>query len=866
MSVRHQLKLLVGGLSARRAGEAASGPHLHPASSANAALSATREFLDRNRLVSALIFVVTVVAIVLISWAGMTTSNFAVLPNQLATVRVTARASFTYESEEKTRAARDQFLNRVPPVYRLETESFGRFELAARALLLQLDTYDAEHPATAASASPRPALSAPSVPLPPISPYAPPATFAARRPELAAIAEAFNVRGPYHATAEDIAALLAIGDGKARAALFENGLATLRDIYAQGVADATLAGTGSGALVFQIARPAPALAPAPATSVGSAPTTTPSTPTAPPATAPRVVQSMEDALTLLRVSLATDGVSRPSAQAVFRVFRFGLTPNVLFDPAATQAGLDAAQRTLKPVTVTVNPGQTIIEPGDRVTPEQHELFQAHRRYLLDHGDTELNEGLTLFGRVLLVLAMVLASLIYIRIEDPETLRSNVRCGLLALVVIANLALVRANYSLGGAEFFVRDGSWASTLPYVAPTALAPLIVAILIDAGSGIFMALFISIFTGVIYGNRLDLLVLTFLASLVAIYMGRDARRRGRVVRAAGAGGLTVAAFAALIGIADQTPADTLARQMTAGLATGLLTGVAVVGLLPILESLFKRTTDITLLELTDYNHPLLLRMQLDAPGTYHHSLVVAQLSENACNAIGANPLLARVCALFHDVGKTAHAADFAENQRDSVNPHDARDPAESARIIRQHVTDGVELAHQHNLPRAVIDVIRQHHGTSLVRYFYQRALDQSNAPFAAPAKRRANAKSADAPPPFPAPPDAKLEHPRAKIPESAFRYAGPRPQFKESAVISLADGLEAASRSLRQATPEALHDLIARIVNDRIADGQLDEAPLTFEEITKIKNSFQFTLLNMLHARIAYPAGEQSPVKANA
>ena len=294
----------------------------------------------------------------------------------------------------------------------------------------------------------------------------------------------------------------------------------------------------------------------------------------------------------------------------------------------------------------------------------------------------------------------------------------------------------------------------------------------------------------------------------------------------------------------------------------TGFLPSAsAVVGLLPILESLFKRTTDITLLELTDYNHPLLRRMQLDAPGTYHHSLVVAQLSENACNAIGANPLLARVCALFHDVGKTAHASDFAENQRDGVNPHDARAPAESARIIQQHVPDGVELAHQHNLPRAVVDVIRQHHGTSLVRYFYQLAVDRSAAPFAAPAKRRSTAKITELPTPLAAPLEAKTEPARSKIPESAFRYNGPRPRFKESAVISLADGLEAASRSLRQATPEALHDLIARIVNERIADGQLDEAPLTFEEITKIKNSFQFTLLNMLHARIAYPPGEAPP-----
>src|SRR5581483_3862795 len=211
---------------------------------------------------------------------------------------------------------------------------------------------------------------------------------------------------------------------------------------------------------------------------------------------------------------------------------------------------------------------------------------------------------------------------------------------------------------------------------------APLIVAILIDSGSGIFMALLVSIFTGVIYGNRLDLLVLTFLASLVAIYFGRDARRRGRLVRAAGAGGLTVAAFAALIGIADQTPFDTILRQMIAGLATGLLTGVAVVGLLPVLESLFKRTTDITLLELTDYNHPLLRRMQLDAPGTYHHSLVVAQLSENAANAVGAHPLVARVCALFHDVGKANNPQIFGENQRDRVNPHAELPPAESARL----------------------------------------------------------------------------------------------------------------------------------------------------------------------------------------
>ncbi|HUR60477.1 MAG TPA: HDIG domain-containing protein [Opitutaceae bacterium] len=807
MSVRNQLKLLVGGLGPRRPGRP------------SATTTAMGEFLERSRLVAAVIFIVTVAAIVLISSAGVSTLNIPIRENHVASTRVTALASFNYESAHKTRAAREQFVGRVPPVYRLETEPLRKFEAAARTLLSRLIAFENTQP---------------GVPV------------FTRRAELTAIADGFNAAGPYFATADDMAALLSI-DARTRAALFENGNATLRDIYAEGVTDSALNAVNPGsALVFQVARPNGAVA-------------------------QRSVQSLEDALTLLRVSLANDSIPRTAAQAVFRLFRYGVTSNLVFDPKATQARQVTAGESIQPVMVKIAQGQTIIEQGDRVTPEQYEMFLAHRDFIRAHNDTDLREGLTLFGRVLLVLAMVLASLIYIRIEDPETLRSNIRCGLLALVVIVNLALVRANYSLGGAEFFVRDGSWASTLPYVAPTAFAPLIVAILIDAGSGIFMALLISIFTGVIYGNRLDLLVLTFLASLVTIYFGRDARRRGRLVRAAGMGGLTVAAFAAMIGFAEQTQFDTLARQMSAGLATGLLTGIAVVGLLPVLESLFKRTTDITLLELTDYNHPLLRHMQLEAPGTYHHSLVVAQLSENAANAIGANPLVARVCALFHDVGKTLHPQFFGENQRDRIDPHADRDPTESARIIKQHVPDGVELAHKHNLPAAVIDVIRQHHGTTLVRYFYHRAIEQSRAPFPKTLATRKAPGPTLALPVGPQP-DAALVQANAplvtgaaaKLPDAEiFRYDGPRPQFKESAIISLADGVEASTRSLRQIGPEELHELVNRVVDERIAEGQLDEAPLTLEEISRIKNSFQFTLLNMLHSRVAYPPADETAVQ---
>jgi len=367
-------------------------------------------------------------------------------------------------------------------------------------------------------------------------------------------------------------------------------------------------------------------------------------------------------------------------------------------------------------------------------------------------------------------------------------------------------------------------------------------------------MALFVSIFTSVIYGNRLDLLVLTFLASMVGIFACRAIRQRSRVVRAAGLGGLSVACFALLIGFADQLPAGTVVQQMAAGLGTGLVTGVAVAGLLPVLEALFKRTTDITLLELTDYNHPLLHQMQMEAPGTYHHSLVVANLAENAANAVGANPLLCRVCSLFHDIGKTTKPEFFAENQREGANPHNEHNPSFSALIIKSHVKSGVDLALKHRLPRTVVEVIQQHHGTTLIQYFYQRARSgEGRAGAAHPAGGSTPPLPGVSREPFP---------PGAEPPvcETTYRYDGPKPQFKESAIIMLADGVEAATRSLRRVTPQHLGELIDQIFRSRVEDGQLDEAPVTLAELSQVKSSFNFTLLNMLHARVAYPPAAEA------
>lgn len=777
-----------------------------PRTRKTAAVSGTVEFLETSRLVTLLIFAATTAAIVLISFVGISTANLPVLPNQIASLRIVASAPFSYPSSEKTRLAGEQVRDRLPPVYRLDFESLNQFEAHLRELLASLETFEHEHPESNILS-------------------------AKRRDDFAALVDAFNAKGPYQVSVADITTLLKAGPPSVRTALVESGLRVLRDIYNQGIHDAKTFGSESndGMAVVEIVN-------------------TDGTPSR------RSSQSMEQALTVLRINLAAESGGRELGLPLFRIFRNGVTPNLIFDLAATRRLQDNAIRDLKPVMVDVARGQTIIEPGMRVTPEQHEMLVAHRKFLLEHRDVALEEGLQLFGRVLLVLAMLLASVLYIRIEDRETLQSNGRIGLLALVVILNLALVRATYALGSLPFFIENSTAASLLPYLAPVAIAPLIVAILINAGSAIFMALFISIFTSVIYGNRLDLLVLTFLASVVAIFWSTHTRKRGNVVRAAFFAGITVAVFALIIGFVDRLELFTIVKHMAAGLATGLLTGVVVVGLLPVLEGLFKRTTDITLLELTDYNHPLLRLMQLEAPGTYHHSLVVAQLSENAAAEIGANPLLARVCALYHDIGKTTKPEYFAENQRDGVNPHDLSNPSLSALIIKSHVKDGVDLALKHKLPRAIIDVIQQHHGTTLIRYFYHRAVTHTRLilPTGSSAAFATNSKepfASTAPGLEPVP-----------VSESTYRYDGPRPRFKESAIIHLADGVEAASRSLRKVTPQHLGEIIDQIFHDRMEDGQLDEAPITFEELARIKTSFSFTLLNMLHGRIAYPQQGES------
>src|SRR5881398_3456882 len=447
----------------------------------------------------------------------------------------------------------------------------------------------------------------------------------------------------------------------------------------------------------------------------------------------------------------------------------------------------------------------------------------------------------------IALLFVATAIVQLWINRPGTFSQNSRVFLVFGTIFVQLAATKVILVLSSEQvfkFLTPEMCWLLAL-----YAFAPLVLSVLLGRNHGLYAAVFVSLWSSILFG-RIDasLLVISLISGFTAVYLTLQVRRRGQLIRAGVGVGLAIWLSSLSFGMIGPInlfpPMDNdwgmVGLQSALTLGNGIITAMIVGGALPMLEHLFQITTDVSWLELSDLNHPLLRRMTIEAPGTYHHSLVVANLAEAAGEKIGANATLCRVCAYFHDVGKLVKPQYFTENMSFERNPHDDLAPTMSVLIIIAHVKEGVDLALKYKLNQRIIDIIQEHHGTSLVYYFYKRALQMHE-------DARAGGKI------MKMRPDDIPE-----VREESFRYSGPKPQTKESAIVSLADAVESASRSLEKPTPAKIEQLVNDIIDQRISDHQLDECDLTLRDVRVIAERFRFTLMMMLHSRIAYPKQE--------
>lgn len=488
-----------------------------------------------------------------------------------------------------------------------------------------------------------------------------------------------------------------------------------------------------------------------------------------------------------------------------------IQPNMLFNLKATEANREAAKQAIEPVRILKN--SLIVQEGEKVT-EKH-IVQLQDLGLLGNR-IRVGGYLGLFFILIILFAVVLLYLYLFNRDIYEHIKYLLLLGL--IIVLTLLLGLAARYFSG----------------YLVPVGMGAILITVLFEPRLAVLINIVMAVLIGIVVGGEFNYIVVAITGGLVAIYAVSQLQRRSDLTKAGiYLAAANVAAIIAVIlwGNGFQFEYDFLRNfsiAILAGIGNGFFSAVLAIGLLPYLESAFGLTTAVTLLELADPGRPLLRKLLMEAPGTYHHSIVVGNLAEAAAEAIGADPLLSRVGAFYHDIGKTKRPYFFVENQFTGDNPHNKITPNLSALIIRSHVKDGLELAREEKMPLPVLDIIQQHHGTTLISFFYQQAVDNL------------------------------LDKDKMTPDEKEFRYEGPLPQTKEAAIILLADSVEAAVRSLSRPVAGRIEGMVRRIIKEKLNDGQFDEAPLTLKDLDKIGDTFVHILSGIFHQRIEYPEKE--------
>lgn len=481
-----------------------------------------------------------------------------------------------------------------------------------------------------------------------------------------------------------------------------------------------------------------------------------------------------------------------------------IRPNLVLDERETEARREEARKKVAPVVV--KKGVNIVRKGDLVTREHYAMMEQ-LGLVGRQADNRKVIGVALFA----ILAVALVGL-YLWRYRPDILERDTWILMIGFIGLITLVIALLIKTFSG---------------FLMPLAVGTMLLTILLDARVALVVGMVLSLLTGLAVEGDWPVMLAAAVGAFVGVYSLKRVEARADLIRAGLVVGVAIAvAIVALHLVGAGSILELgLWRNVGYGLVNGLLSAVLAAGSLPILESLFGVLTPIKLLELANPNHPLLKKLLVEAPGTYHHTILVANLCEAGAEAVGADPMLARVGAYYHDIGKAKRPYFFTENQFGTENPHDKLPPHLSALIIASHVKDGVEMAREHRLPEEIIDFIREHHGDMLISYFYHKATQNGTNEY---------------------------------ILEQDFRYEGPRPRTKETAILMLADGCEASVRALRQKGPltqDQIGEQVAKIIHDRLQQGQLDRSDLTLRNLDALQRTFVRVLGSVHHARIEYP-----------
>ncbi len=530
------------------------------------------------------------------------------------------------------------------------------------------------------------------------------------------------------------------------------------------------------------------------------------------------VHGLEDAKRRLRedIEIQAGGESKTYIDALYSIAQTFLGVNLTFSQEKTTKRRAEAIGSISDEKMWFHAGQRLIAKNERVTETHLEWMRA----LMEHRAQTGTEAGTLqfllpfVARIMFMSFIFLSFLLaYYHMNGREQFR---------LIRVIPLLLIMLLTVVSG--YIITEQ--ADLSKFLVPVATGIILTVILFNLRTAILATVAEALLFGVLYEFNFEFTFLVVIVGLTAAFSMRTVKRRSDFYSGALYLAIAYALSAYIFEALSFSDTNVILRQCGYGVANAAASSFIAMAILPLFESLFAFTTNITLLELSDMNHPLLKRLALESPGTYHHSLVIGTLTENAAEAIGANSLLARIGAYYHDVGKMEISEYFVENQFGVKSKHEELAPSMSAIVIKSHITRGRELAEEYDLPDAIIDFIEEHHGTSLMSYFYNKA---------------------------------KELHPDEEVSEAEYRYPGPKPQSKETAILMIADSVEAASRTLEDPKASRIRSLVRRLINDKVQSGQLSESNLTLKDLQGIEDAFVKVLIGVFHSRIEYPKKEE-------